>query len=115
MTLDDATLVLGAVLLLGPLVTWMACGKADAHRHEPPDLPGLAVALVSPVLTVVVTQALAPAGPWLSVPLTIVMQALAWRRVLRGTRCGERLARWGTVLHDVVRRRRPPRSQDVDA
>ncbi|MEY4766804.1 MAG: hypothetical protein RI907_3477 [Pseudomonadota bacterium] len=92
---ESVALVLGAILIYGPIVVWLSCRQSGAQKSKPPDFAGLVLAIISPIFIVVLALLLdSSQRPGLAVSSALLVQALVWRRVLRGTQCAQRLARF---------------------
>ena len=101
--IEDFVLVLGAILILGPFVAWLACSKTGAHKDEPPDIVGAVLAFLNPVLIGFVSLAFAQGNArWLGALIVIGLQIFLWRRVVSGTNCGARMSRMVSKVRVLI-------------
>jgi branched-subunit amino acid ABC-type transport system permease component len=92
--IEDIGLIFGALFMFGPFAAWVVCSKSGAHKNEPPDILGAALALLNPVLVGLVSLVFAQTqARWLGALIVLVIEVLLWRRVLRGTNCAAKMSR----------------------
>jgi len=98
--LDTVTAIFGLAIIFGPLAAFALCRRTAEHANDPPDIVGGLMAGANILflgLTVTLYLALQQVFPlWLAGSIQalaiISIQYFLWRRALRNTRCGQRLA-----------------------